>query len=690
MRVRHNLEVTVPAESDEASDNSFPSLMEQSLSGKQPPSTRSPFHKWGQQLYTIADQFILIRWHYYGLDIVLNVLCVMGAFELALILRLSDEPIRWAELVTLSIPNVFIGFLYAGVAYLMALHRRLWRYAGVRDGLALGQSILITAMIVSLIDLFNVMGNRLVPLSVVVGGSLLSFLFLGSVKMLPRVMRASLPVWSQSSTTRVMIVGAGQAGADLAARFLLNATSGYRVIAFVDDDPAKRRGRIHGKPIMGKIKDIPDLVLKFGIDLIAIALPTVKAERMSEIVSICQQTQARIKIMQGLDEVAGHPSHSLVLREVNVADLLGRPIVPLHTDAARAVLEGKTVLVTGAAGSIGSELCRQVLAYNPACLLALDTNETGLFELAEDLRTHPNADSVDLAICDITDTVALEHFLAARRPHIVFHAAAYKHVPLLEMHPEQAVRTNVTGTWNLCQAALRHQAERFIFVSTDKAAEPVSVLGVSKRAGELMIQTLSQTHQAITTFCAVRFGNVIGSRGSVVPSFMKQIEQGGPVTVTDPDVTRYFMTIPEACGLVIHTATIAETGELFLLDMGRPVRIVELAEKMIRLRGMRIGHDISITYTGLRPGERLHEILAAHNERLLPTANDKIFHVAQDEDALSLQAMEQWLQELQQTLSTDNTTLLRHLLFQITQEPVTALQAAGSPAQVDPSSLSVL
>jgi len=353
------------------------------------------------------------------------------------------------------------------------------------------------------------------------------------------------------------------------------------------------------------------------------------------------------------------------LRELNAADLLEREVVSLQISKAHPTLKGQVILVTGAAGSIGSELCRQLLNYEPKAVIALDTNETGLFDLAENLCSHSYAAHLRLHIGDITDVRGMAQLFAQEQPHIVFHAAAYKHVPLLEQFPEQAIRTNALATYHLCCLAQEHAVARFIFISTDKAAEPTSVMGASKRFGEMIVQALAKSANGITCFCTVRFGNVMGSRGSVIPVFVRQIELGGPITVTDPDATRYFMTIPEACGLVILTAAVADRGGLYLLDMGHPVRIMDLAIKMTRLRGLRVGRDIPIVYTGLRPGERLHETLVAANEELIPTAYQKVFCITQSDDLPTLTTVTQWIHTLEASLYHESGAQLREHLFEI-------------------------
>ena len=354
-------------------------------------------------------------------------------------------------------------------------------------------------------------------------------------------------------------------------------------------------------------------------------------------------------------------------REINVVDLLQREAVPMDFTEACAFLKGQVILVTGAAGSIGSELCRQLLDCQPEMLIALDTNETGLFDLVEGLRSrnHGYVARLQPFIGDITDEQRMSRLFAQERPNIVFHAAAYKHVPLLEQFPDLAIRTNALATYHLCCIAQKYEITRFVFISTDKAADPVSIMGASKRLGEMVVQSLARSSHGVTHFCVVRFGNVIGSRGSVVPVFTQQIEQGGPLTVTDPEATRYFMTIPEACGLVILASALAEQGGLYLLNMGEPVRIIDLAVKMVKLCGLRVGHDIPIVYTGLRPGERLHETLVAADEELLPTTNSRILRIAQRAALPSLATMIEWLDTLENSLQREGSAELREYLFEI-------------------------
>jgi FlaA1/EpsC-like NDP-sugar epimerase len=641
--------------------------------GQPAPGQPAPPRRWTpQRLLGWGIGQIARRIRHYGVAVLLDILIVALAFEAATLLRFIGTSHMAEQMRALLIPNLLVGVFYAIISYLLGLHRRIWRYASLRDGFSLAQAVGIMMVLVAVLDVLGQKDVRTLPLGVILGGGLFAFLFLGSFKITARVFSASsLPRGrGDEQRQRVLVVGAGQAGAAFVSRLLANGRYGYEPVIFVDDDANKWRRRIHDTPIVGAISRIPEMVEKYHIDMIAIAIPTASRERVSQIIALCQQTSASIKMVRGLREVVGEAKDPLYLREVNIADLLGREVVPLQTDEARAALRGKVVMVTGGAGSIGSELCRQLVEYAPAKVIALDNNETGLFDLAESLRGNPNLSLLQLRIGDITDGDDMEQLFQREHPHIIFHAAAYKHVPLLEDHPEQAVRTNVLGTFWMADLARKHGVECFVFVSSDKAAEPVNMLGASKRAGEIVVQALAQTSDSSTLFCAVRFGNVIGSRGSVVPTFLKQIEAGGPITVTDPAVTRYFMTIPEACGLVIATSTIAESGGLFLLDMGEPVKIADLAVKMIRLRGLRVDQDIAITFTGLRPGEKMHEILAAPDENLQNTKQNKIFRVAYEGEPLRRLTLDRWMTGLEQTLHRHDEAALRSQLFDIVRSKV--------------------
>jgi FlaA1/EpsC-like NDP-sugar epimerase len=382
--------------------------------------------------------------------------------------------------------------------------------------------------------------------------------------------------------------------------------------------------------ILGPAREIPTIARDWNIDIIAIAKRPADRQRMWELVATCRDTGAQVKVLPDpVDFLQGRYSDPLVLRDVSVEDILDRSTVTIDVEACRGFVAGKSVLVTGAAGSIGSELCRQILAFEPRSLCALDNNETGLYEL--NLTLNPGGQApLHVIMADVSERKRVNAVFEEWRPHVIFHAAAYKHVPMLESHVGEALRVNVLGTVVVTEAAHRWHAERMILISTDKAVNPSSVMGASKRVGELWIKALSQ--QSDTIFTSVRFGNIFGSRGSVVPTFTRQIEMGGPVTVTHPDMCRFFMSIPEAVSLVLQAAALGELNEVFMLEMGDQVSILELARRMIRLRGLRVGQDIEIAFTGVRPGEKLREQLAYGQERRKDTSHPKIYQLESADD----------------------------------------------------------
>jgi len=632
---------------------------------------------------------LLLKWFHfsalrrirsYGLSVALDVVVVTVAYIAAAVVRAIDTPSEIPlALQTYLGPALLIGCLYALVSYLLGLHRRLWQYASVRDGIRLLQAVLLTSAFVIVIDALPFPFFPDLPVSMLIIGPFLSFMLLGAVKVFPRVLTLARTPRPARNADNVLIVGAGEAGSALAARFLIDRSREYRVVGFVDDDRLKWSRHVQGKPVLGAISDLPAVASQCGVDLIAIAIPSAHSERISQIIELAQETSASIKLLPGLNEIAIGESRSL--REVNVADLLGRQAISLRATEATRTLASKTILVTGAAGSIGSELCRQLLNLPGVTVIALDNNETGLFDLAEGVHGQHAGARLQTRVGDITDQARMARLFEETRPQIVFHAAAYKHVPMLEDHPDQAIRVNVLGTYQLCMLARGAHVEQFVFISTDKAAAPVNVLGASKRLGELMVQALASGDDGYTRFSAVRFGNVIGSRGSVVPTFVRQIERGGPVTVTDPETTRYFMTIPEACGLVILTSTLEGNGVLYLLDMGRPVRIADVAQKMIRLRGLRVDRDIAIEYTGLRPGEKLHETLAADEERLERTRNEKIFYLRNQSPTPALATVSAWVSLLERTLATEELAKQRAALLGLVHSEADQARQASTGAE---------
>lgn len=517
--------------------------------------------------------------------------------------------------------------------YLFGAYNRIWSRTSGHDVVVILKAMTAATLFLAIVD--YALRPRPLPLSVGIVAHALATTGFVAVRYRSRLLSGLewrwRAVWHHDfplPDTRILIVGAGDAGQTTAWRLKHRSPDrDYVVVGFVDDDPQKQRMFIEGCRVLGTRHDIPRLAEEHKVDLIIVALHNISGQDFRDILNYCERTKARIKIVPDVFALINDPKGVPLLRDLQPEDLLGRQPVRWHSAVDAAAISHKVVLVTGAAGSIGSELCRQMLTYDPVRLIMLDNNESGLHDLFTELRAkHPQADIV-MALADITDSKALRRVFGSHRPQVVFHAAAYKHVPMLELYPEESIRVNVGGTLRVAYLAREHEVERFVLISTDKAVNPTSVMGASKRVCELIMHALSHTYCPMR-FTAVRFGNVLGSRGSVVPIFNRQIDLGGPVTVTDKDMTRYFMTIPEAVNLVIHAACLTSGDDLYMLQMGEVVRIVELAERMIRMRGLRPYLDIPIQFTGARPGEKLHEELHTEDEDTLPTLHPEIVQLA--------------------------------------------------------------
>jgi FlaA1/EpsC-like NDP-sugar epimerase len=448
-------------------------------------------------------------------------------------------------------------------------------------------------------------------------------------------------------------------------------------VAFLDDDPRMDGKRIHGIPVLGGIDRLAEVVRENRIDSVAVAIPSATTRDLDRILRLAEDTDARIRILPSHAEVLAGRSPTAHLRDINLDTLLDRipSSAALEGSLVKDCIRNRVVLVTGGAGSIGSELCRQLVALGPKQVLALDNNESGLFQLEKELADTPGGDLLSIILTSVTADHKVGQVFERYRPDIVFHAAAYKHVPMLQANADEAVFVNVKGTLNLCRSAAENGCERFVFVSTDKAVQPVNTLGFSKRIGELLVRAHAGGHTGTTpasrdtVFCCVRFGNVIGSRGSAIPEFIRQIDSGGPVTVTHPDAERYFMTIPEAVSLVIQAGALAQGGELFMLDMGKPVRIEDLVKRLIRLRGLRVGTDIEIAYTGLRPGEKITEELVFAAERTRPTLIPSV-HAVEDEILFDLDYLERSVHLLVQIAMSRPEHEVLHALSRIARGQV--------------------
>jgi FlaA1/EpsC-like NDP-sugar epimerase len=427
---------------------------------------------------------------------------------------------------------------------------------------------------------------------------------------------------------RIGIVGAGDCGAVLVKELLRSPWLGLRPVAFFDDNHRRRCG-IHGLPLVGRPEHIEGLKEKLRLHEVVIAMPSASPRRTHEILQLVNRAGLSCRTVPSLDQLAAGRVTVTNVRPLEIHDLLGRPPVEISHESVRAIIEGRTVLVTGAGGSIGSELCRQILPHRPATLIMLERSELHLFRIEQEFRARPVNGTLVPVIADISRSGRLQQIFHRFRPHVVFHAAAHKHVPLMEFQPEEAIYNNIYATSLLADIAAECAAERFVFISSDKAVNPTSVMGATKRLGEVYMQSVAR-QQSGAKFTAVRFGNVLGSSGSVVPTFARQIEAGGPITVTHPDITRYFMTIPEAVSLVLQSSVFGNSGDIFVLDMGAPVRIADLARKMIALAGLN-PDDVEIVFTGLRPGEKLYEELSHDVEAVVPTPHPKIARIVSPE-----------------------------------------------------------
>ncbi|HIE55222.1 MAG TPA: polysaccharide biosynthesis protein [Chromatiaceae bacterium] len=507
----------------------------------------------------------------------------------------------------------------AAVFWLFGLYRGVWRFASLPDMIRIGKAVLVGTLLLTL-AIWLIWDFRGVPRSVPVLYALLLMILLSVPRMVYRFIKDQRR--GRGKAERVLIVGAGSAGEMLARDLLRDARQEYLPVAFVDDDPSKQGRDIRGIQVMGSCDKLPELCRRLAVDLVMLAVPAAGKEQMRRIVEQVEETGLPFRTVPPLRDLMAGRVRIDQVREVQIDDLLGRDQVKLDWAAIETGLSGRSVLVTGAGGSIGSELCRQLAGLPIASLVLVENSEYNLFRIERELgELAPDVQVIPLLV-DITEPGIMERIFQRYRPQVVFHAAAYKHVPLLEQHLREAVRNNILGTRNVALAADHWGAEEFVLISTDKAVNPSNVMGATKRAAEIYCQNLNA--RSLTSFITVRFGNVLGSTGSVVPLFREQIERGGPVTVTHPEVERYFMTSREACQLIMQASVMGRGGEIFVLDMGKPIRIQYLAEQMIRLSGHRPGEEIGIEYTGLRPGEKLSEELFHEKEELLKTAHEKI------------------------------------------------------------------
>ena len=608
--------------------------------------------------------------------IVIDAIIIGYAYAITLFFRALANPVAVVESISVF---VFGGIMLLAMLYAFGVYQRLWKHTSGYEVTIIVKAVTLATILIGAYVFLRQIDWLHMPMLVV--GNMLAMVGFVMVRYRSRLISGLSWRWYAArkrelakTPTRVLIIGAGDAGQTLAWRLKhrFNNTR-YHIVGFIDDDPTKQDMFLEGCRILGTRHDIVRLTEALGIDLIAVALHNVTGPDFREILTLCERTNALIKVVPDLQAMVSATRTSPLLRDVTPEDLIGRSPITRHAALDFTPVTSKTVLITGAAGSIGSELCRQMPGYTPTRLILLDNNESGLNDLMLELRAqHPHL-SIVPALADITNPRSLRAVFTKYRPQVVFHAAAYKHVPMLEYYPEEALRVNIGGTKNLVDLSCELGVERFVLISTDKAVNPSSIMGATKRICELLLQATAQHPDNRMVFASVRFGNVLGSRGSVVPIFNRQIDAGGPVTVTHREMTRYFMSIPEAVNLIIHAACMTKGKDVFILKMGEVVRIVELAERIIRLRGLRPYKDIAIEFTGVRPGEKLHEELYYAAETPLDTMHPSILQLRPTDLEIDADGFWSRLSTLMQNISSDPQDVLCSLRNVIQPQSSTAM-----------------
>ncbi len=597
--------------------------------------------------------------------IVYDIISVILASYVALLMRygfeMSEIPDHFVDPINRFLPlNIIITLI---ILYLFRMYNSLWAFAGETELQNLVMASVLSSILQAVgIQFFKTPGQQAVPgsyyflymflLISCIFASRFSYRFFRSLKHKKQ---------NKKNSISVMVIGAGEA-ANIIIKEIVNSNFSTMVIRCIIDDDRGKWGRfIQGIKVVGGRDRIIECADIFGIDEIIVAMPSISRAELSEILDICKETNCKLRSLPGMYQLVNGEVSVSKLRDVEVEDLLGRDPIEVDMDSILEYVKGKRVLVTGGGGSIGSELCRQIASHQPSMLLILDIYENSVYDVQQELQTrYPELELVVL-IASVRNTNRMNWIFEHYQPEIVYHAAAHKHVPLMETSPNEAIKNNVFGTWKTAYAAAMNGTKRFVMISTDKAVNPTNIMGASKRICEMIIQTFNKHYD--TEFVAVRFGNVLGSNGSVIPLFKKQIMAGGPVTVTHPDIIRYFMTIPEAVSLVLQAGAYCKGGEIFVLDMGKPVKILDLAKNLIRLSGYRVDEDIKIEFTGLRPGEKLYEELLMAEEGMKETAN-KLIHIGKpiEIDEMRFFAQLKELKEASKNESCDIRPLVKEIV----------------------------
>ncbi|XKE93889.1 polysaccharide biosynthesis protein [Metaplanococcus flavidus] len=550
-------------------------------------------------ILTIKKRYLLL--------FTIDSLILLSSIFLCFLFLYPYENVFSNEILLISMTTLFIG--YHSFAWHYGLYKKMWIYASIEELKSVVKAVSFTLFATMIMQL--IYSGHLYTRTLMLTWMLL-ILLLGASRMSLRIYNDWITNRETTDKSRTMVVGAGQAGRMIVRQMQQNPEWGRNPVVFVDDDPRKWGLEVYGLPVVGRLKDIPDVVSPYHIDQIVIAIPSLSRNEMSELTKLCINSGVKTQTIPRIEDLMLGKVTVNDIRDVKIEDILGREEVKLDMDAIKEKLKGKTIMVTGAGGSIGSEICRQISNFKPSSILLLGHGENSIYTIDRELRAKiPKNIKLVPIIADVQDRQRIFDIIESYKPDVIYHAAAHKHVPLMEGNPFEAVKNNIWGTKNVAEAADAFGVGKFVLISTDKAVNPPNIMGATKRFAEMVVQNLAI--KSDTTFAAVRFGNVLGSRGSVVPLFREQIANGGPVTITDPEMTRYFMTIPEASRLVIQAGLLASGGEVFVLDMGKPVKIVDLARNMIRLSGYE-ENEIKIQFTGMRPGEKLYEELLDASE----------------------------------------------------------------------------